>query len=51
MRHKLQLFAVIALSFTGNLLALAGPKLSGSAISLISKGAETGIMDMPRIYR
>lgn len=51
MRHKAQLFAVIALSFTGNLLALAGPKLSGSAISLISKGAETGIMDMPRIYR
>lgn len=51
MQHRVQLFTVIALSFTGNLLALAGPKLSGSAITLISSGAETGIMDMPKIYR
>ena len=32
MQHKLQLVTVLALSLLSNLLALAGPKLSGTAI-------------------
>ena len=51
MQHKIQLFTVLALSLTSNLLALAGPKLSGTAINLISDGGETGMMDFPLIYR
>lgn len=51
MQHKIQLFTVLILSLLGNLLALAGPKLSGTAINLISEGGETGVMDFPRIYR
>ena len=51
MQHKIQLFTVLILSLLGNLLALAGPKLSGPAINLISEGGETGVMDFPRIYR
>ena len=51
MQHKFQLFTVLALSLTSNLLALAGPKLSGTAINLISDGGETGAMDFPLIYR
>ena len=50
-QHKVQLFTVLALSLTSNLLALAGPKLSGTAINLISDGGETGVMDFPRIYK
>lgn len=51
MQHKVQLFTVLALSLTSNLLALAGPKLSGTAINLISDGGESGVMDFPLIYR
>lgn len=51
MQHKIQLFTVLALSLTSNLLALAGPKLSGTAINLISDGGKTGNMDFPLIYR
>ena len=51
MQHKIQLFTVLALSLTSNLLALAGPKLSGTAINLISEGGETGVMDFPLIYQ
>ena len=51
MRHKLPLFSVLALSLLGNLLALAGPRLSGEAINLISDGGVSGRMDMPQIYR
>lgn len=50
MRHKVQLFFVLFLSFGANVLALAGPRLSGQAINLISAGANGG-MDMPLIYR
>ena len=37
MCHKIQLFFVLALSLIGNLLALAGPRLSGTAINLIDE--------------
>lgn len=50
MCHKIQLFFVLALSLIGNLLALAGPRLSGTAINLIDKGAK-GNMNMPLLYR
>lgn len=50
MRHKVQLFFVLFLSFGANVLALAGPRLSGQAINLISAGANGG-MNMPLIYR
>lgn len=50
MRHRVQLFFVLALSLVGNLLALAGPRLSGTAINLIDEGAK-GNMNMPLIYR
>ena len=51
MQYKIQLFTVLALSLTGNLLALAGPKLSGTAINLISDGGESGVMNFPLIYK
>lgn len=51
LNHKVQLFTVLSLSLLGNLLALAGPKLSGTAINLISEGGETGMMNMPLIYK
>ena len=35
----------------GNLLALAGPEISGTAINFISEGAAAGRMDMPLILR
>ena len=38
------------MSFLSNVLALAGPRLSGNAINLISEGAE-GNMNMPLIFR
>lgn len=50
MRHKLMFFSVLLLSLCGNLLALAGPRLSGEAINLISDGGVSGQMDMPQIY-
>ena len=50
MQHKLQLFFVLFLSFAANILALAGPRLSGEAINLISAGAGGG-MNMPLIFR
>ncbi len=50
MCHKIQLFFVLALSLIGNLLALAGPRLSGTAINLIDEGAK-GDMNMPLLYR
>lgn len=50
-QHRIQLITVLALSLLSNLLALAGPSLSGSAINLISEGGETGVMDFPLIYR
>ena len=51
MQHKMQLFTVLSLSLLGNILALAGPKLSGTAINLISEGGETGLMNFPLIYK
>ena len=51
MQHKIQLFTVLVLSLTSNLLALAGPKLSGTAINLISDGGASGSMDFPLIYK
>ena len=51
MQHKIQLFTVLVLSLLSNLLALSGPKLSGTAINLISGGGETGVMDFPLIYK
>ena len=51
MQHKIQLFTVLALSLLSNLLALAGPNLSGTVINLISDGGETGNMDFPLIYK
>ncbi len=51
MQHKIQLFTVLILSLTSNLLALAGPKLSGTAINLISDGGASGSMDFPLIYK
>lgn len=50
MRHKIQLFFVLFLSLLGNLLALAGPRLSGTAINLIDAGSD-GNMNMPLIYK
>ena len=50
MCHKIQLFFVLALSLIGNLLALAGPRLSGTAINLIDEGTK-GNMNMPLLYR
>lgn len=50
MQHKVQLFFVLFLSFAANILALAGPRLSGEAINLISAGAGGG-MNMPLIFR
>lgn len=50
LRHRLQLFSVLALSVLGNLLALAGPRLSGAAINLIAEGGN-GNMNMPLIYK
>lgn len=50
MQHKIQLFFVLFLSFAANILALAGPRLSGEAINLISAGAGGG-MNMPLIFR
>lgn len=51
MQHKVRLFTVLALSLLSNLLALAGPKLSGTAINLISEGGETGVMNFELIYK
>ena len=51
LRHKIQLFTVLILSLLSNLLALAGPKLSGTAINLISDGGAAGDMNFPLIYR
>ena len=51
MQHKIQLFTVLALSLLSNLLALAGPNLSGTAINLISDGGESGNMNFPLIYK
>lgn len=51
MQHRVQLFTVLTLSLLSNLLALAGPKLSGTAINLISDGGESGTMDFPLIYK
>lgn len=51
MQHKIPLFTVLTLSLFSNLLALAGPKLSGTAIKLISDGGETGVMDFSLIYK
>ena len=51
MQHKIQLFTVLFLSLASNLLALAGPKLSGTAINLISEGGESRTMDFPLIYK
>ena len=39
-----------SLSFLGNLLALAGPRLSGAAINLIAEGMD-GSMDLPGVYK
>lgn len=50
MQHKTRFFSVLLLSFLSNVLALAGPRLSGQAINLISDGAD-GNMNMPLIFR
>lgn len=51
MRHKIRFFTVLALSVLGNILALAGPRLSGQAINYISDGSQTGFMDTGAILR
>lgn len=51
LRFKGQLFLILFLSLMGNLLALAGPEISGTAINFISEGAAAGRMDMPLILR
>ena len=51
MQHKIPLFTVLTLSLLSNLLALAGPKLSGTAINLINDGGETGLMNFSLIYK
>ena len=40
LQHKRQLAFILSLSFLGNLLALAGPRLSGAAINLIAEGMD-----------
>ena len=40
LQHKHQLAFILSLSFLGNLLALAGPRLSGAAINLIAEGMD-----------
>lgn len=50
MHHKWRMAIVILLSLSANLLALAGPRLSGEAINLISAGT-AGHMDFSHIYR
>jgi len=47
--YKWLLLGAFALSITGNLLALAGPKLSGYAIDAIAPGP--GHVDFPAVYR
>ena len=51
LRFKGKLFLILFLSLMGNLLALAGPEISGTAINFISEGAAAGRMDMPLILR
>ena len=51
LRFKGQLFLILFLSLMGNLLALAGPEISGTVINFISEGAAAGRMDMPLILR
>ena len=51
LRFKGQLFLILFLSLMGNLLALAGPEISGTAINFISEGAAAGRMDMPLILQ
>ena len=51
LRFKGQLFLILFLSLMGNLLALAGPEILGTAINFISEGAAAGRMDMPLILR
>ena len=51
LRFKGQLFLILFLSLMGNLLSLAGPEISGTAINFISEGAAAGRMDMPLILR
>ncbi len=50
LQHKRQLAFILSLSFLGNLLALAGPRLSGAAINLIAEGMD-GSMDLPGVYK
>ena len=50
LQHKRQLAFILSLSFLGNLLALAGPRLSGAAITLIAEGMD-GSMDLPGVYK
>ena len=50
LQHKRQLAFILSLSFLGNLLALAGPRLSGTAINLIAEGMD-GSMDLPGVYK
>lgn len=50
LQHKHQLAFILSLSFLGNLLALAGPRLSGAAINLIAEGMD-GNMDLPGVYK
>ena len=51
LRCKGQLFLILGLSLLGNLLSLAGPEISGTAINFISDGAASGQMNMPLISR
>jgi len=50
MRHWLLVLLALVLAISGNLLALSGPKLSGSAIDLIEKGAEAGSIDLEGVF-
>lgn len=48
-RNRLLLVLAVALSMSGSLLALYGPKLSGQAINAIDLGA--GQVDFPTVFR
>lgn len=49
LQHKRQLAFILSLSFLGNLLALAGPRLS-AAPSPHAEGMD-GSMDLPGVYK
>ena len=47
-RHWFVLLAAVAMSLTGNLLALTGPLLSGRAVDAIQP--ESGLVDFQKVF-